>query len=150
MAEAARALGLDAGRVFLGRRDDVPDLLAAADVFAMPSRREGLGIAALEAMGHGLAVVASAVGGLGQAVVDGETGLLVPPDDVVALAKALESLLGDADLRGRLGCAGPLRVEEHFAPEPMVAAYEGLYRRVLDPPHAGGNPVAEVAARGGR
>ncbi len=127
----ADALGI-ADRVrFAGRRDDVPDLLAAADVFVMPSRSEGLGIAALEAMAAGLPVVASAVGGLGEAVVDGRTGLLVPPDDPAALAAALGRLVDDGALRARLGAAGPGRVDEGFRPEQMVAAYEDLYREML-------------------
>ncbi len=142
----AREHQLDPDALLLGARDDVPDLLAAADVFAMPSRREGLGIAALEAMGHGCALVASGVGGLGEAVVDGVTGLLVPPDDAGALADALERLLADADLRARLGSAGPARIDAHFRPERMVAAYEELYARVLRT----GNPAAEVAGGSGR
>ena len=85
--DARAALETDAARRglgervhFLGRRDDVADLLEACDVFVLPSRQEGLGVAALEAMARARPVVASAVGGLAEAVVDGETGLLVPPD----------------------------------------------------------------------
>jgi glycosyltransferase involved in cell wall biosynthesis len=132
----ARELGL-AGRVaLLGRRGDIADLLGACDVFAMPSRREGLGIAALEAMAVGRAVVASSVGGLGQAVSHGESGLIVPPEDVPALAQALERVIGDVALRERLGAGGRARVESQFHARSMVAAYESLYREIL----------AEVAA----
>jgi glycosyltransferase involved in cell wall biosynthesis len=116
----------------LGHRDDVGDLLAGCDVFVLPSRREGLGIAALEAMAAGRPVIASAVGGLGDAVVHERTGLLVPPDDAPALAAALARLLTDRGLRERLGAAGPQRVAEGFLPEQMVDAYERLYRDVLE------------------
>ncbi|MBL8859786.1 MAG: glycosyltransferase family 4 protein [Planctomycetes bacterium] len=116
---------------FLGRRDDVGDLLAACDAFVLPARREGLGVSALEAMAAARPVVASAVGGLADAVVANETGLLVPPDDVAALAQALERIALDADLRTRLGAAGPARVKAGFLPEQMVAAYERIYREVL-------------------
>jgi glycosyltransferase involved in cell wall biosynthesis len=134
VAQAAR-LGLTARVRWLGHRDEVGDLLAACDVFVLPSRREGLGVAALEAMAAGRPVVASAVGGLGDAVVDGRTGLLVPPEDPGALARALERLLVDAALRDRLGAAGPRRVAEGFLPQQMVGAYEALYREVLDDAH---------------
>jgi glycosyltransferase involved in cell wall biosynthesis len=128
-AQAAR-LGL-AGVRFLGLRADKAELLAACDAFVLPSRFEGLGVAALEAMAAGRAVVATTVGGLGEAVVDGETGLLVPPDDPAALAAALARLLCDPAERLRLGAAGPARVAQGFLAEQMVAAYDALYRDVL-------------------
>jgi glycosyltransferase involved in cell wall biosynthesis len=125
------ALGV-ADRVrFLGRREDKPELLAACDALVLPSRREGLGVAALEAMACGRPVLASRVGGLAEAVRDGETGLLVPPEDPAALACAIAALQGDAGLRERLGAAGPKRVAEGHLPEQMCDAYEELYRRVL-------------------
>lgn len=131
LTKQARDLGLQECVRFLGRRDDVGDLLAACDVFVLPSRREGLGVAALEAMAAGRAVVASRVGGLQDAVVDERTGLLVPPEDATALAAALARLLRDRSLRDRLGAAGPGRVAQGFLPDQMVAAYEKLYRSVL-------------------
>lgn len=129
----ARAAELGLGRRvrFLGVRADKAELLCACDVFALASRAEGLGVAALEAMAAGRAVLATRVGGLGQAVVDGETGLLVPAEDVAALAGALARLAGDPALRARLGAAGPARVAAGFAAEGMVTAYEALYREVL-------------------
>jgi len=130
--EARAAATESEGRVsFLGRRDDLPDLLGACDLFVMPSRAEGLGIAALEAMTAGRAVVASRVGGLGELVVDGVNGTLVPPDDVDALSAALSELCDDRDLRARYGEAGPDRVADGFLAEQMVNAYEELYREVL-------------------
>jgi glycosyltransferase involved in cell wall biosynthesis len=129
----ARTRSLDLGEAvrLLGRREDAPDLLNACDVFVLPSRREGLGVAALEAMAVGKPVVASRVGGLGQAVVHGETGLLVPPEDPEALARALGQVLADPALRQRLGAAGPRHIEAHFLGRDQVLAYERLYRRLL-------------------
>jgi glycosyltransferase involved in cell wall biosynthesis len=108
--------------------DELASLYARAAVVACPSRREGFGVACAEAMAHGKPVVASAVGGLLDLVVDGETGLLVPPRDPAALRAALDRLLGDRDLRRRLGAAGRERVRAHFsweaATEATLAAYD--------------------------
>lgn len=131
LEQRARTLGLAARVRFLGNRSDVGDLLAACDVFVLPARREGLGVSALEAMAAARPVVASAVGGLVDAVVEGETGLLVPPDDSRALSSALERLTRDASLRARLGNSGPARIAAGFLPEQMVASYERIYRAVL-------------------
>jgi glycosyltransferase involved in cell wall biosynthesis len=107
---------------------ELAPLYERAAVVAVPSHREGFGVACLEAMAHGRPVVASAVGGLLDLVVDGETGLLVPPSDVEALQAALERLLGDADLRTRLGDAARERVREHFTwpavTDATIEAYE--------------------------
>ena len=93
---------------------ELPPLYERAAVVAVPSHREGFGVACAEAMAAGRPVVASAVGGLLDLVVDDETGLLVPPRNVAALRTALERLLGDADLRRRMGEAGRERIREHF------------------------------------
>ena len=131
LAARAERLGLAPRVRLLGQRAARADLLHAADVFVLPSRREGLGVAALEAMAVGRPVVASAVGGLGEAVVDGESGLLVPPEDVGALASALTRLFDDPALRARLAAGGPARVASGYHVASMVAAYEDLYREVL-------------------
>ena len=129
-AQAARQ-GL-ADRVhFLGQRDDVVDLLCACDVFVLPSRREGLGVAALEAMALGRPVVASRVGGLAESVQHEYTGLLVPPEDSEALAGALERLLGDPALARRLGAAGPEHIRDRYDADAMVAGYERIYGEIL-------------------
>ena len=111
---------------------EVGDYLDRAAVVVCPSRREGYGVAAREAMAHGRAVVATAVGGLRDAVVDGETGLLVPPGDVEALRGALERLLADGELRGRLGAGARRRAEEHFGLDSAARATMMAYRRALD------------------
>jgi glycosyltransferase involved in cell wall biosynthesis len=95
--------------------DELQRLYARAAVVACPSRREGFGVACLEAMAHGRPVVATAVGGLRDLVIDGETGLVVPARDPAALRAALERLLGDPELRHRLGEAGRRRAGERFA-----------------------------------
>jgi len=131
LEEQSRHSSLTEAVRFLGRREDKHALLSAADVVVLPSRQEGLGVAALEAMAAGRAVVASAVGGLGEAVVDGQTGLLVAPDVERELSAALRKLLKDRDLCRRLGRGGPLRVQAAYGVEGMVAAYQDLYARLL-------------------
>jgi glycosyltransferase involved in cell wall biosynthesis len=107
-------------------------LYERAAVVAVPSHREGFGVACAEAMAHGRPVVASAVGGLLDLVVDGETGVLVPPRDVAALRDALSRLLADRELRRRMGEAGRARVREHFSwpavTDATLAAYEEALR----------------------
>jgi glycosyltransferase involved in cell wall biosynthesis len=113
-------------------RDELASLYARAAVVACPSHREGFGVACAEAMAHGRAVVASDVGGLRDLVVDGETGLLVPPGDVGALRAALERLLADRELRRRLGANARARVCALCAwprvTDATLAAYEDALR----------------------
>ena len=108
--------------------DELGPLYDRAAVVAVPSRREGFGVACAEAMAHGRPVVAAAVGGLLDLVVDEETGLLVPPGDVGALRKALRRLLADEELRARLGANARRRAEETLSWERVtdrtLAAYE--------------------------
>jgi len=91
---------------FLGYRSDVDDLLRAADIFTLPSHREGMPRSIIEAMMSGLPVVATNIRGSREEVVDGETGFLVPVRDAAKLADALQRLAKDADLRSRMGAAG--------------------------------------------
>ena len=106
-------------------------LYGRAAVVACPSRREGFGVACLEAMAHARPVVASAVGGLKDLVVDGETGLLVPPCDPEALRAALERLLGDRDLRRGLGSAARERARERFSWAAVTDSTLAAYRMAL-------------------
>ena len=130
--ERARALDLANAVRFLGRVDDVAELLAAADVVVMPSRQEGLGVAALEAMAAAVPVIASRVGGLPEAVRDGETGLLVAADDPTALAAAIARLAADRALATGLGAAGAARVRQRFTMTGMADATLALYRRLVE------------------
>ncbi len=127
----AAALGLGDTVRFLGAVDDVAELLAAADAFLMPSHHEGLGVAALEAMAAGLPVVASRVGGLPEAVIDGETGLLVPPGEAAALAHAIARLVADPAQARAFGAAGRARVEACFSMTAMAEGTLAVYRAVV-------------------
>jgi glycosyltransferase involved in cell wall biosynthesis len=115
---------------FLGHRSDVPDILAAADVWVMPSLSEGLPLALLEAMFAGKAIVASAVGGIPEVIVSEDHGLLVPPGDPSALARALGRLVTSPELRGALGRAAEMRARRCYNVTRMTDQYERVYRDV--------------------
>lgn len=127
----ARALGVERAVIFTGERSDVPELLAAADIFVLPSVSEGLPISILEAMTAGKPVVATSVGGIPELIVDGETGLLTPARDAGSLAEALIRLAGDPELRARMGAAGKARAQIEFSPGRMVERTAALYREIL-------------------
>jgi len=112
---------------FLGRREDVPQLLSAADVVVMPSYREAQGLAIVEALAAERAVVASNVGGIPEMLHDGENGLLVPSHDPSALATAIGRLFNDAALRARLAAAGHALVHERFCLDFMLRDIEAIY-----------------------
>jgi glycosyltransferase involved in cell wall biosynthesis len=109
----------------------VERLLSQAAVVAIPSHREGLPMVLLEAMAHGRAVVATPVGGIPSLVEDGKTGLLVPAGDVAALRAAIERLLGDPDLRRRLGAAAREKVAELCSWDRVVEATLAAYEDAL-------------------
>jgi glycosyltransferase involved in cell wall biosynthesis len=111
--------------------DELQRLYARAAVVACPSRREGFGVACLEAMAHGRPVVATRVGGLLDLVVDGETGIAVPPRDPAALRSALERLLADPELRRRLGEAGRDRARTHFSWQKVTDATLAAYAEAV-------------------
>ena len=131
MEQRARDLGVMDRCVFLGHRSDVPALLAAADVFVLPSLFEGLPISVLEAMAAERPVIATAVGGTDEAVVDGATGLLVPPRDAVALAAAIRRLRADPPLARQLARAGRARVEADFSSEGAARGVMEVYERLV-------------------
>ncbi len=114
----------------LGFVEDVPALLAAADVVVLPSRYEGLPLVVLEALAAGRPVVATDVPGTRDLLTDGETGLLVPPDDPAALARAIERVLSEPALAGRLVRAGRALVGDQHRLEHMVAGIEGVYLEI--------------------
>jgi len=124
-------LGLASHIHFVGQQDDVRTWLAAMDVFVLSSDWEGMSNAVLEAMAAELPVVATTVGGTPEVVVDGMTGLLVPPRDPQALAQAIHALLVDPERRNKMGQAGRDRVRHHFTVERMVEKTESLYEQLL-------------------
>ncbi len=130
-AEAER-LGIAERVRFLGVRRDRDTLFAALDLFVLPSSWEGLSLALIEAMGAGRPVVATRVGGNSEVVADGETGLLVPPNDPTALADALDGLLADADRRRALGVRAADAARRRFAIEEHVDQLARLYRQGVE------------------
>ena len=143
LADRARQLGVDGVVRFAGFRADATDVIAAADVFVLPSPAEPFGLVLLEAMALGRPVVATAAGGPLEIVVDRQTGRLVPPSDPAALAGAIVDLLQDPSARERMGAAGLQRFHERFTADRMAAATVAMYasgRAVL--PDVGGTAVA--------
>jgi L-malate glycosyltransferase len=112
--------------LMLGHRDDVRRLLAAADVFILPSRYEGFGLAVVEAMAAGVPVIASRVGGVPEIVRDGTDGCLVKGGDVEALAETIRLMAINESGRQQLARAGQLRAQD-FSREKMLEAYYRLY-----------------------
>lgn len=139
--------GLAARVRFVGRRDDVPDVLRACDVFVLPSLREGMPVSLLEAMATGLPVVATDIRGSREVVDDGRTGLLVPVARPRELARALVRLHDDADLRVTLGQAARRQVVAGYTVAaslaPLLRLYAGLADRVVVPVTA--EPATAVA-----
>ncbi len=128
--QAALAKSAPANARLLGRLDDIRPLLAAADVCVIPSRREGQGLTALEAIAAGVPLIASRVGGLADMLVDSETALLVPPSDPDALAAALSRLQSDRRLRAKLAEAALPVVHSRYALAPMLDAVTKIYGEV--------------------
>ena len=126
----AAALGVADRVEITGWRENGRDYLGALDVFVLPSRFEGFPLSILEAMLAGVPVVASDVGSVAEAVLDGETGILVPPEDPGALAEAIRTLVSDAELRAGMG----RRARERallFSPARMARQFEELYEEIL-------------------
>jgi len=140
----AAALGLAENILLLDVRDDVADILTACDIGLLCSHEEGFSNALLEGMAAGLPMIATDVGGNREALLHDETGLLVPPRDPKRLAEAIVRLANDPVLRARMGAAGRHRIEERFAFERCVEAYDELYRALL----AGRSPCEIRAVAG--
>ena len=131
LREAAAADGVTHSVRLVGPRATLAEAYVDADVLVLSSRWEGLPYVVLEAMAYGLPVVSTSVDGIPEAVVDGVTGLLVPPEDPVALGVALERLLSDPSRGRRLGKAGRVWVAEEFTLGHMVDRLAGVYREVM-------------------
>jgi glycosyltransferase involved in cell wall biosynthesis len=130
LEECARTLALNGRVLFLGHRDDVPMLLAGCDIFVLPSLFEGLPLALLEAMEAGKPIIASAVGGISEAVIDGKTGLLVPPARPQLLANAIQKLIENPIFANQLATAGKARVMNEFTDYGMVQRLMHLYEQL--------------------
>jgi len=126
----AEAKGLSRQVRILGHREDVPNLLAASDVFVMPSLWEGLPLALLEAMLAGKPVIASRTSGIPEAVADGVDGVLTTPGDVGELASALRGVISDPARRAALGEAARARAMASFTLDAMADGYEALFREL--------------------
>ncbi len=130
LEETARAFQLDSLVRFLGHRDDVPRLLAAADFLVLPSLYEGLPNVVLEAMQFSKPVIATAAPGTTEVVTDNVTGLLTPMADPPLLARSIRTLVDDPALASRLGAAGRARVDADFRADAMIARFADLYERL--------------------
>ncbi len=131
LEEQVERLGVGRHVRFLGHRDDLPEVLAASDVFVFPSLYEGLGGSVIEAMALALPVVASDLPALREVVVPGVSALLVPANNAASLARALETVLSDAELAGRLGARGRELFINQFTIEACAPRMIDLYRRVI-------------------
>ena len=129
----ATSLGIERNIRWLGERDDVPAILGRADLGILCSHQEGFANSILEGMAAGLAMVVTDVGGNREAVVDGVTGLVVPPRDPTALEAAILDLARDPDRRAVMGKAARARAQENFSMDACVAGYVRLYDGLVTP-----------------
>ena len=132
MKQLAADLAIADRMSFLGHREDVPDLLKTADLMLLTSSSEGVPQAITQALGLGVPVVATAVGGVPELVIHEHTGLLVPPEDPLAVAEAMARLADDLALATRLGEEGRRHVMAKFSLDAMLDKTEHLYRALLD------------------
>jgi len=127
----SRSLGIEKAVTFAGFREDIPDVMAAFDIFAFPSHAESFGVVLIEAMAMERPVVSTNCDGVLDIVVDGETGLYVQPRRADELAVALMQLIADPLLRDQMGKAGRKRVEELFDQRKQISTLEGIYEELL-------------------
>lgn len=131
-----RGLGLEKRTIALGFRTNIPELLAAADVFVLTSLTEGIPVTVIEAMATGLPVIATAVGGIPELIAHAREGLLVPPRDAEALAAAMRLLCEDRELRGRLGRAAHEKALRQFTEEKMHEQYNQIIEQAFASAHS--------------
>ena len=124
-------LGVEQACRFVGVREDIADILAAADLFVLPSLSEGFPFVLLEALAMGRPVVASRVNGVPELIEDQKTGLLVPPRDPMALARAIRDMLSDPNAASKMGAEGRALVQERFTVERMVANTTAIFDAAL-------------------
>ena len=132
LSEQLKTLDIEKYVITAGYREDVPELLSIVDLFVLPSLREGLGTAILEAMAMGKPIVATRVGGIPEAVKHGVNGRLVPPADASALAAAIKQMLTAPDRLPAMGRQSRMLAERHFNQTAMIAKIQSFFRRVLD------------------
>jgi glycosyltransferase involved in cell wall biosynthesis len=131
LKQRASELGIGENVIFTGQRSDIASLMAACDIFSLPSFEEPFGLVFAEAMAMKRPVVALTNGGTPEVVEHGKCGLLSPPGDIEALAANMLRLLDDPALRARFGDHGRARVELHFTPQRMASDFAALYARML-------------------
>ncbi len=131
LEQQVRQAGLEENFLFLGHRQDVPELLSCCDLSVLPSEAEAMPNSVLESMAAGLPVVATRVGGTPEIIVDGVDGLLVPPQDSQALAQAMLHVLQDADFARRLSRSGQEKMQTHFGFDRLIAQLEQLYSNAV-------------------
>jgi len=144
LEQQARDLHLDDIVRFIGYQPNIPEWLGLADVSVLPSFFEGLPLVAIESLAAARPMVATAVDGTPEVILDGQTGLTVPPGDPDALAKALTRLLRDPELRRRLGQAGRSFVLEHFTQERQIEQTQQLYLDALRQHTGSRSPVSSA------
>lgn len=129
--EEARSLGVESSVSFLGKLEQIAPLLAAADLFILPSQTESFGLSALEALASGVPVIGTNAGGLPEVIRDGETGVLCGVGDVAGMAAAALTILGDPSRWSAMSRLAILDSRQRFSLDAVVGQYEALYRRSL-------------------
>ncbi len=129
---AARNNGVDAKVHFMGKQDNIEELIGISDLLLLPSETESFGLVALEAMACEVPVVASKVGGLPEVVTDGVEGFLVEPKDVDTMAERSLSILARDSCREEMGKRARSTAQARFCSQKIIPAYEAYYRRILD------------------
>jgi glycosyltransferase involved in cell wall biosynthesis len=132
LRDLAASRGLTGKVLFLGKRTDIPGLMAAMDLYLITSRREGLPLALIEAMMSARAVVSTSVGGIPDTIVHDREGILVEPEDKAGLSGAILALMDDTDLRRSLGASARRKAVERYSPEKVLGELEKIYRGFLD------------------